>query len=89
MQLEVSMVTNFRKHEFIGLLMIFMGGTLLGFGLYLTMWGANRPIFYGSLQYLMTGREFIVFPLFFGLGLVLLALGKIELKEMVPGKGRR
>jgi hypothetical protein len=83
------MGSNFRKHELIGLLMVFMGGTLLGFGLYLIMWGANRPLFYGSLQFLMSGREYLVFPVFFGVGLVLLALGQIELKEAVPGKGRR
>ena len=80
------MKSNLKKHEFIGLVMIFLSGTLLGMGLYITFWGANRPLFYGSLEQLIRGKEFLLFPMFYGLGLVLFALGQIELKEALPGK---
>ncbi|MFH2021454.1 MAG: hypothetical protein ABIJ34_08645 [archaeon] len=83
------MVSNLKKHEIIGLLMIFLSGTLIGFGLYLTFWGANRPLFFGRLDQLISGREFLLFPMFYGLGLVLFELGKIELKEAMPGKNRK
>ena len=79
---------NLRKHEILGLAFLFIAGSLLGVGLYLTFWGANRPIFYGSLDYLLTGKELLIFPLIFGLSAVLWALGKIELKEAMPGKQR-
>jgi len=78
-----------RKHEFIGLLLIFLAGTCLGTGLYLTVWGANRPIFYNSLDYLIKGKELLIFPIFFGIGLILWVLGKIELKEAMPGRRLR
>ncbi|MAG08101.1 hypothetical protein CMO89_01400 [Candidatus Woesearchaeota archaeon] len=80
---------NIRKHEFIGLLLIFLAGTCLGIGLYLTIWGANRPIFYNSLDYLIKGKEMLIFPIFFGIGGILWVLGKIELKEAMPGRNLR
>jgi len=80
------MKSNLKKHELIGLFMLFLSGTLLGLGLFVIMWGANRPLFYGSLEQLIKGKEFLVFPLFFGLGFVLYALGQIELKEALPGR---
>ncbi len=80
------MVSNLKRHEFIGLLMMFAAGTLLGLGLYLTLWGANRPLYYGSLDQLMRGKEFLLFPLFYGFSFVLFALGQVELKEALPGK---
>lgn len=61
----------------------------MGIGLYVVLWGANRPLFYGSLDQLIRGREFLLFPLFFGLGALLWVLGKIELREAMPGKKRR
>jgi len=82
------MKSNLRKHEIIGLVMMFLSGTCLGIGLYLTFWGANRPIFYGSLDYLIKGKEFLLFPLFYGLAALLWALGNIEIKEALPGKKR-
>ncbi len=79
---------NLRKHEILGLFFLFIAGSLLGLGLYLTFWGANRPIFYGSLDYLLNGKELFLFPLLYGTAAVLWALGRIELKEAVPGKRR-
>ena len=80
------MVSNLKRHEFIGLVMLFLSGTLIGVGLYMTFWGANRPLFHGSLNYLISGKEYLIFPLFYGLGFVFWALGNIELKEAMPGK---
>jgi len=80
---------NLQTYEIIGLILIFLGGTTLGIGLYVVLWGANRPLFYGSLDQLIRGREFLLFPLFFGLGALLWVLGKIELREAMPGKKRR
>lgn len=74
------------RHEAIGLLLIFLSGTCLGIGLYITFWGANRPLLFGSIGYLIKGKEFLLFPLFYGIGFVLWALGQIELKEMKPKK---
>ena len=79
---------NLRKHEILGLVFLFIAGSLLGVGLYLTFWGANRPIFYGSLDYLLKGKELLLFPLLYGTAAVLWALGRIELKEATPGKRR-
>ena len=42
------MRSNLKRHEFIGLVMIFIAGTLLGVGIYLTVWGAVRPLLYGT-----------------------------------------
>jgi len=79
---------NLRKHEIIGLILLFLAGTTFGIGLYIIMWGANRPIFYNSLDYLLRGKEFLLFPIFFGASAVLWSLGKIELKDILPGKRR-
>lgn len=79
---------NIRIHEVIGLILIFLAGTSFGVGLYITIWSAIRPLFYGSMDYLLSGKEFLLFPLFFGSSAVLWVLGKIELKEVLPGKRR-
>jgi hypothetical protein len=80
---------NLRRHEFIGLVLVFLGATCLGIGLYLTLLGAiGRPLMYQSSDYFIKGKEFILFPIFYGIGAVLFALGKIELKEALPGKNR-
>lgn len=80
---------NLRKYELIGLLLIFLSGTSLGIGIYIASWGANRPLFYGSLEHLIKGRELLIFPLFFGTAALLWALGHIELREAMPGKKRK
>lgn len=80
------MKTNLKKNELVGLLLLFLAGTCFGVGLFITFWGANRPLFYGSLDYLLSGKELLIFPLFYGLAAILWALGKIELSEMRPGK---
>jgi hypothetical protein len=80
--------SNLKRHELIGLIMIFLSGTLLGLGLYITFWGANRPLLFGNMDYLLKGKEFLLFPIFYGFSFVLFALGQIELKEAMPGRRR-
>lgn len=80
---------NLRRYELIGLILIFLAGTSLGIGLYMVIWGANRPLFYGSLDHLIKGKELLLFPLFFGTSALLWVLGKIELREALPGKKKR
>ena len=77
---------NVKTHEFIGLFLIFIGATWLGLGIYGTLLAANRLLL--AQVPLIAGKELIVFPLFYGLGALMLALGKIELREALPGKGR-
>jgi len=79
---------NLRSHEFIGLLLIFSGGTLFGIGMYIIFWAAIRALYYDSLNYLLSGKELLVFPILFGSAAVLWVLGQIELKEVLPGKKR-
>ncbi len=67
--------------------LVFIGATWLGFALYGTMLAANRLLL-ASIP-LIAGRELFIFPIFYGLGALLLVLGAIELKEALPGKGRR
>ena len=78
---------NLRTHEHIGLFLIFAGATWLGFGIYGTLLAANRLLL--AEVPLISGKELLIFPIFYGLGALLLALGRIELKEALPGKGRR
>jgi hypothetical protein len=75
---------NLRQHEFIGLTLVFIGATWLGFGIYGTMLAANRLLLANAA--LPSGTELLAFPVFYGLGAVLLVLGAIELKEALPGK---
>ncbi|MEK6923251.1 MAG: hypothetical protein AABW84_00945 [Nanoarchaeota archaeon] len=77
---------NLRKHEAIGLILVFTGATWLGFGIYGTLLAANRLLL--TQVPLIAGKELLLFPLFFGVGALLLSLGKIELREALPGKGR-
>jgi len=79
--------SNLRHHEIIGLFLVFLGATWLGFALYGTMLAANRLLL--SQVPLIAGKELLVFPIFYGLGALMFALGQIELREAMPGKGRR
>lgn len=80
---------NLRTHEVIGLVLVFLGATSLGIGLYLTLLGAiGRPLLHQSSDYFIKFKEFILFPIFYGVGALLLSLGGIELKEAMPGKNR-
>ncbi len=81
------MVTNLRQHEHFGLLLVFLGATWLGFAIYGTMLAANRLLL--ANVPLIAGKELLIFPIFYGLGALLLVLGGIELKETMPGKGRK
>ena len=77
---------NVKLQEFMGLFLIFLGATWLGFGVYGTLLAANRLLL--AQVPLIAGKELIVFPLFYGLGALMIAFGKIELREALPGKGR-
>ena len=77
---------NLKIHELIGLVMIFLAGSLLGFGLYITFWGAIRVLYNNSD--LLGAQEFLLFPMCYGWAFVLYELGKIELKEAMPGRRR-
>jgi hypothetical protein len=77
---------NIRTHEAIGLLLVFVGATWLGFALYATLLAANRLLL--AQVPLISGKELFVFPIFYGLGALIWTLGHIELREALPGKGR-
>jgi hypothetical protein len=77
---------NMKKHEHIGLLLVFFGATWLGFALYGTLLAANRMLIQNMP--LIAGKELLIFPMFYGIGAVLLMLGLIELRELRPGKNR-
>ena len=78
---------NLKKYEHIGLLLVFFGATWFGLGLYGTLLAANRLLV--AQMPLLAGKELLIFPIFYGLGAIMLALGRIELKEALPGKGRK
>ncbi|MBI2040584.1 MAG: hypothetical protein HYT16_00605 [DPANN group archaeon] len=80
------MATNLRRHEIIGLFLIFAGATWLGFGVYGTLVAGLR--FLVSSVAPIGGKEILFFPLFYGLGALLIVLGQIELKGATPGKNR-
>ena len=77
---------NLRKHEVLGLVYQFLGATCIGIGIYWSMWAAVRTLHYRSLT-LVSGSEWLLFPLLFGMGGILWSLGSIELKEAEPGYG--
>ncbi len=82
---SISFKKNMQKHEIIGSLLIFIGATWLGFGLYATFLAANRILINFPL---LSTNQLLIFPLFYGLGAILLMFGIIELREMRPGKNR-
>jgi hypothetical protein len=77
---------NIKKHEHMGLLLVFFGATWLGFALYGTLLAANRMLVQNMP--LIAGKELLIFPMFYGLGAILLVMGNIEIREMLPGKNR-
>ena len=81
--------SNLRKHEVIGLILVFLSWTSLGYGLYILLWAVNRATILGGPEHLLHGKELLVVPLFFGTAAVLNELGRVELKEACPGKHRR
>ena len=72
---------NLRHHELAGLALIFVGAMSFGVGLYYIIWSAMR-------SRSIVGKELLIFPALFGIGFLLYELGKIELKEIPPGKKR-
>lgn len=84
------MKSNLRKHEIIGLILIILGYSSLGYGLYVLMWAVSKAAFIcKDANCLLQGKELLIIPLFFGLAGLFIALGKIEVKEAVPGKYRK
>lgn len=84
------MKSNLRRHEIIGLILIMIGWSSLGYGLYITMWAVAKAAFITKdASGLLKGKELLVIPLFFGLAGLFNALGKVEIKEATPGKYRR
>ena len=75
-----------RIHELIGLLQIFVGAIWLGFGLVSGMIIANKILIPGAQIYQL--MDIIAIILFFGPGAVLIMLGIIEVREVLPGKNR-
>jgi hypothetical protein len=79
---------NLRRHEVLGLVYQFLGASSIGIGIYYAVWAATRSIYYRSVA-TVSGWEWLLFPLLFGVGAVLWSLGHIELKEAQPGYGVR
>lgn len=81
---------NLRWHEVLGLFYQFLGATSIGYGIYVAVWIATRSI-YLRQTILVSGWEWLYFPLLFGIGGVLWSLGGVELKEASPGywRGKR
>ncbi len=79
---------NLRRHEVLGLLYQFLGASCVGIGIYYAVWAGTRSILYRTVN-IVSGAEWLLFPLLFGVGAVLWSLGAIELKEAEPGYGRR
>jgi hypothetical protein len=78
-----------RKHEVLGLFYQFLGATSIGIGVYTAAWYAVRPLKLGTLAAMPVGADWLVFPLFFGVGAILWSLGTIELKDVEPTSRRR
>ena len=78
---KISMKHNLRNHEVAGLALVFIGGMTGAVSLYYIFWSALRSSN-------VIGKELIIFPALFGIGLLIFELGKIELKEIPPGKRR-
>jgi len=79
----------FRRDEWWGLFSVLIGATSIGIGLYWAVWFALRPLYYRSITYVIHGTEWLVFPLFFGLGGLLLVFGRIELCDALPSHRTR
>ncbi len=84
---EFSFKKNMMIHEIIGAILIFIGVSWLGVGLYYTISVAIDS----NAGFLLWGSTAIwaIFPLFYGLGALLVMFGIIELRELLPGKNRR
>ena len=74
-----------RKHEHMGLLLIFIGAAWLGWTFYTTLLIVNG-ISMGLPA--PTGLRWALIPIFYGLGATIFMLGTIEIKELLPGKNR-
>ena len=68
---------NLKMHEHIGLLLVFIGFSWLGFGLYDSMLAANLLLVPDAL--LRSGWGLIKIPLYFGIGAVITYLGIIQI----------
>lgn len=73
---------NLDPHEIAGLFLVFIGASCFGVGLYYIV---RSAIVGGNLF----AKDIFIFPALFGIGILIYELGKIELKEIQPGKRRR
>lgn len=67
---------NLSKNQLIGLILVFFGASWIGYGLYATFLAANGAI---EQVQLVSGNTMLIFPLFYGVGTLLMFLGKVEL----------
>ncbi len=67
---------NLGKNELVGLILLFIGASWLGYGIYATLLAANNTI---SQVALVKGNAMLIFPLFYGVGALLVALGRAEM----------
>ena len=81
----VNFRNNMRKHEIIGAILIFIGSTWFGLGLYVTLLSANRLLVDVPL---LSTNQLLIFPMFYGLSALLIMFGVVEIREMLPGKNR-
>ena len=81
----LSFKKNLKIHELIGMILIFVGASWLGLGIYSTMLASNRLLV--DIPLLST-NQLLIFPVFYGLGALLIAFGTIELKHTLPGRNR-
>ncbi len=64
-----------------GSLLCFLGATSIGIGCYFAVWYAMCPSYYRTMAFAPSGTDWIVFPLFFGLGGLLWVIGSLHLKS--------
>jgi len=63
-----------------GSLLCFLGATSIGIGCYFAVWYAMRPLYYRTMAFAPSGTDWIVFPLFFGLGGLFWLIGTLYIK---------
>jgi len=71
---------GFSVRSIVGAFLCFLGASSIGVGGYFTIWYAMRPLYYRTMAFAPSGTDWIVFPLFFGLGGLLWVLGTLYLK---------
>ena len=80
------MAYNMRKHELLGLSLVFVGTALIGLTLLNSLLVAVT-VNQGMLP--PQGLQKMLIPILYGIGATILMLGVIELRDVLPGKNRR